>query len=253
VCQGQVAQGTPYSLTVSVSLGFDDQSRAFSIAWLGESPTSGARSLHLSKTFDSREAARAFEGTYVVSRAGGEVAREMVRFADCDGIMDLGVDPQSVRGVVVLRSWENEQLSQDTHSNDQSPFGCFLSPPPVPPLLTGPQRVLYQIPSNDRLTFAYAGEDVAPRGIQLFADTKVWEVSISVKESGSSDQGELSVLRDGQPLGSVPVSFAPCNFSGKPVIEEQLRLALSAGEVAVDSNEGVSCLHTDGTGSSAIP
>jgi hypothetical protein len=39
----------------------------------------------------------------------------------------------------------------------------------------------------------------------------------------------------------------------KAVVEEQLRLALSSAGVAVDSNAGVTCLHPDGTASSAIP
>jgi len=257
-CQGQTASSAGYSLEVVVMLNFDDQNRGMAIGWVGDPPTPGERSLHLTKAFESAEAARAFEGTFVVSRAGTEVGREMVRFADCDPVADLGVDPQRVRSVIISRYWEGGALSLDTHSNDIAPYGCFLSPVPVPPVLTGPKRLLFQIPSNERLTFTYAGEDLMPRDVQLFPQTRLWQVLVHSKDTGGSGLGELGVSSGGQSIGSVPVSFDQCiESSGKTVVQKALLLMLSIDgglpSVAVDPYGGVSCLYSDGTGSLAIP
>jgi hypothetical protein len=255
-CQGQGQGQGSYSLDVFVTLNADDQKQGYSIGWLGESPAAGDGALRLSKTFDSAEAARAFEGTFVVTRAGTEVARETVGFADCSPMADLGVDPQRVRKLVVSRWWDGGVLSLDTHSNDIAPYGCFLSPPPFPALLTGPQRALFQIPSNEGLTFSYAGKEVLPRGMQLFPDVKLWEILITVDGSTGSP-GELTVLRDGQPVGSVPVSLDPCVvMTDNQLVQQDLRLMPIVGgqpTVAIDNNAGVRCLKTDGTSVAAIP
>jgi hypothetical protein len=257
-CQGQTASSASYSLEVVVMLSFADENAGMAIGWVGEPPVPAARSLHLTKAFESAEAARAFEGTFVVYRAGTEVGRETIRFADCDPIADLGVDPQLVRSVVISRSWTGGTLSLDTHSNDIAPYGCFLSPVPVPAVLTGPKRLLFQIPSNERLTFTYAGENLMPRDIQLFPQTKLWQVLVHSKDTGGSGLGELGVSSGGQSVGSVPVSFDQCAVSsGKTVVEKQLLLTLSVdgglSSVAVDPYGGVTCLYSDGTASSAIP
>jgi hypothetical protein len=254
-CQGQTAADASYSLAVVVMLAADDQGRGATIGWVGESPTPGDSALRLSKTFESLGAARAFEGTFVVSVAGQERGRETVRFTDCDPIADLGLDPSSIRSLVITRSLFDGPLSSDTHSSDVGPYGCFLSPPPVPPLLTG-RRHLFRIASNDRLTFTYAGETVTPRGVQLFPDTKLWEVLVELKDAGGSTAERLAVLKDGQPVGSVPVALDQC-IGRAPVVEKELRLLLSSdgGQpgLSVDPYAGVTCHYSDGTSSSAIP
>lgn len=159
--------------------------------------------------------------------------------------------------MVVQRSLIAGVLSSDTHSNENAPYGCYFVEP-APPLLTGPRRALFRIPSNDRLTFAFGGGAILPRAIQVFPGTKIWEVEVEVKDSGTSNLGDLSVLNNGQSLGSVPVSFDACTrFNTKTTVEEDLWLTLNADgglqTVSVDGSAGWNCINTDGTSSSAIP
>jgi hypothetical protein len=257
-CQATVGGGATHSLSVLIMTGAQNQGQELTIGWEGEQPVLSKFGLRLFTTFTSSNEAHAFARTFVVSVAGTELGRDVARFAECDTVQDLGLDPLAARTVLVTRGLFDGALSSDTHSDDIAPTSCFFSLQslePVPPPLPGPKRVLFQIPSNERLTFEHAGKGVLPRDVQLFPDTKLWELVIPVDETGGNP-GELTVLRDGQLVGSVPVSLDQCTALARQVVEQELRLFPIAGGqpvVAVDDNAGVRCLSVDGTITGAIP
>lgn len=255
-CQTADAQApAQYSIQVQVSFSAADRARNPTIGWVGDAPVPAVGAPALSRTFASADEAHAFAGTFVVYLDGQEVARETVGFGPCDTVSELGVDPQRIRSVFVHRSFDGG-LSLDTHSNKDAPQSCHLSVPPAPSLAAF-RRVLFRIPSNDKLTFSVSGRDVLPSAIQLFPDRKIWEVRLDTGSDQTANLGELTVLDGGQPLGSLPVSLEPCTTMARTVIGEDLWLALSSdagpASVTVDTSSTLTCYFSDGTASSSTP
>jgi len=255
-CEAGAPAGS-FSVEVSVFVTADDRKKSPAIAWLDDPPTPlGARGLWLRRTFATAEEAHAFEGTFVVFLDSKEVARDIARFSECDAVADVGLAPSLVKEVTVLRSLDNGALSRDTHSNENAPHGCYLTPL-EPPDLSGPKQILFRLPSDDALTFTVGGAAVQPRAIQIFSP-KLWEVMVTPKAGSDGGLGELSVANGASVLGHIPLSFKSCTqLTTKTVVEEDLLLKASSdgGTASVDMDPygGVTCDYSDGTSSGAIP